>query len=1134
MTTSHQEAEELNSSNRERIEKLEEQSTRVLDILSEVNTNMAELRMALNVTSPDNEEHRRTMEALRRETHENVERIERMIVEGQAPRREMNGQRHDAFVDGVETSVTESMHDSMHEPPRVEVRRGGRVEHGNVAVERWIHDGSHHGSPSLRGRSQDVRYELPRYEEGHEAEHEYEEERPFGQDHRENRRRDHYARHGDRQGRRFGDDFHDERRGNRDNDRGPKRTKVDFSKFNAGDPYEWLDKVDHYFHTYEVPRRERVSTACFYLEGKASKWWRWIRDQYEKDEKRLGWTMFEKEFLLQFGPSPTINHHGQLAKLKQEGKVHHYIEEFRQLQTLVRGWSEEALIGTFVDGLKPWLAKEIKLKQPTWIQEVMRMVEILEESGNMERRFSKDVGSKASKTLQTKSPWKPKVEMEFSKPKPYEVKKLSKEEVQERIKKGLCFKCGDKWSKEHACKSGKAYLMIEEEGNEESSSSESEQEEAEPSEGDEDVELSLNAMSGVQRPTSMRVMAWIGKFEVTLLVDSGSTHNFINSNIVTKVGLKPSTMEPFDVKVANGDKLRCEGLVRDVRMNVQGVRIVADLHVLALVGLDVVLGNAWLKGIGKVVNDYEKMTMEFQIGSKKKLWTALTTKEVKSCEAMMFEKLCKGGASCFAIILATQEAIFEEEKSEEGSKIGDLSLLPVEVQEVLRDHMRVLEVPTSLPPSRVFDHTIALGDESKPVNVPPYRYAHFQKEEIERQVEEMLRGGLIRPSNSPFSSPILLVRKKDGTWRFCTDYRALNEATIKDRFPIPTVDEMLDELHGASVFSKLDLRAGYHQIRMKEGDVHKTAFRTHNGHYEYLVMPFGLCNAPSTFQAAMNTIFKPLLRKFLLELEYLGHFISGEGVKVDQRKIEAMVDWPLPNNVSALRGFLGLTGYYRRFVKNYGLIAKPLTSLLKKDNFAWTQRAREAFEELKRAMTTTPVLALPNFEKIFEVYTDASGDGIGAVLVQEKRPIAFISKALGPMKKAWSTYAREMLAVVHAVKYDIVYQPGKENKVADALSRKEGSSTLWQVHEEDDDSLMTLSGAEWRIWDKIREATKLDARAIEIVELLEAQGDGVIGFKLKEGLIYYKNYVYVPNVPNLRKEILVTSTIVKREATPGG
>ncbi|KAG7990670.1 hypothetical protein I3843_02G036300 [Carya illinoinensis] len=604
-----------------------------MDILSEVNTTMAELRMAMNATTRDSEEHRRAMETMRRETHESIERIERRLVEGQAPRHDDNAQRRDAFVDGVETSVTESLHDAMHEPPRVELRRGGRVEHDDVAVERWIHGGSHHRSPSIRGRHQDVRYEMPRYEDGHGAEYGYEEERPLGHENREERRPHYYDQNGGNHGRRFDDGIHDERRGNRTYDWGPKRPK-------------WLDKVDHYFRVYDVPRRERVSTACFYLEGKASKWWRWIRDQYEKDEKRLGWTAFEKEFLMQFGPSPIVNHHGQLAKLRQEGKVHHYIEEFRQLQTLVRGWSEEALIGTFVDELKPWLVKEIKLKQPRSLQEVMRMAKILEESTHIEKHHSKDMGSKISKPLQTKVPWKDKEgEVSASKPKPYEVKKMSREEVQERIKKSLCFKCGDKWSKEHKCRAGQAYVLLEDESNEvedeaheETSSEELEQEGAESSESLEEADLSLNAISGVPRSASMRVMAWVGKFEVTPLVDSGSTHNFVNSNIVTKIGLKSCAINPFEVKVANGDKLKCEEIVREVKMNIQSVRIVADLHVLALGSLDIVLGNAWLRSVGKVLNDYEKMTMEFKLGTKKHMWTALIPKEEKPCVALISEE----------------------------------------------------------------------------------------------------------------------------------------------------------------------------------------------------------------------------------------------------------------------------------------------------------------------------------------------------------------------------------------------------------------------------------------------------------------------------------------------------------------
>jgi len=187
-----------------------------------------------------------------------------------------------------------------------------------------------------------------------------------------------------------------------------------------------------------------------------------------------------------------------------------------------------------------------------------------------------------------------------------------------------------------------------------------------------------------------------------------------------------------------------------------------------------------------------------------------------------------------------------------------------EIQTLLQKYHAVFSKPQSPPPQRPHDHHIYLQTSANPVNIKPYRYPHYQKEDMTTLITEMLKDGIIQPSTSPYSSPVLLVKKKDGTWRFCVNYRALNTITIKNRFPVPTIDELLDELHGAHYFTKINLRFGYHQIRLAPNDIHKSGFRTLDGHYEFLVMPFGLTNVPSTFQAAMNDLLRPYLRKCAL------------------------------------------------------------------------------------------------------------------------------------------------------------------------------------------------------------------------------------------------------------------------------
>lgn len=408
--------------------------------------------------------------------------------------------------------------------------------------------------------------------------------------------------------------------------------------------------------------------------------------------------------------------------------------------------------------------------------------------------------------------------------------------------------------------------------------------------------------------------------------------------------------------------------------------------------------------------------------------------------------------------------------------LGDVSLRAVITDTsnfmaaLLDDFQDLFTEPHGLPPRRSFSHRIRLEAGTDAVAIRPYRYAHIQKHELERQCADLLRQGLIRSSSSAFSSPALLVRKQDGSWRMCIDYRALNTRTIKDKFPNPVVEELLDELRGAKFFTKLDLRSGYYQVLMDDADIHKTAFCTHQGLFEFLVMPFGLTNAPATFQTLMNCVLKPFLRRFVLvffddiliyspsysehlqhvrlvlrtlwghrlflkkskcsfgaeQVAYLGHVISATGVAMDDMKVKAVLTWPVPRSVRAVRGFLSLAGYYRRFIRNFGSIAAPLTRLLKKDGFSWSDDATSAFMQLQQALTTAPVLQLPDFTQAFVVECDASGSGFGAVLHQGSGPIAFFSRPVAARHIKLAAYERELIGLVQAVRHWRPYLWGRE------------------------------------------------------------------------------------------------------------
>lgn len=342
-----------------------------------------------------------------------------------------------------------------------------------------------------------------------------------------------------------------------------------------------------------------------------------------------------------------------------------------------------------------------------------------------------------------------------------------------------------------------------------------------------------------------------------------------------------------------------------------------------------------------------------------------------------------------------------------------------------------------LPPHREVEFSIDLVPGAGPVSVAPYRMAPAELVELKKQIEELLEKQFIRPSVSPWGAPVLLVKKKDGSSRLCVDYRQLNKLTIKNKYPLPRIDDLLDQLHGAQVFSKIDLRSGYHQILVKAEDVQKTAFRSRYGHYEYVVMPFGVTNAPALFMDFMNRIFRPFLDKFVVvfiddiliysktreehaehlrnvlgilrekklfakmskckfwmhEVKFLGHVISAQGIAMDPTKVEAVLNWERPKTVIEIRSFVGLAGYYRRFIECFSRIVAPLTQLTRKDQpFIWTDKCEKSFLELKERLTSAPVLVIPNPSKNFEVYCDGSHQGLGCVLMQERKAVAYASR----------------------------------------------------------------------------------------------------------------------------------------------
>jgi len=697
--------------------------------------------------------------------------------------------------------------------------------------------------------------------------------------------------------------------------------------------------------------------------------------------------------------------------------------------------------------------------------------------------------------------------------------------------------------------------------------------------------------------------------QLKVLVDSGASHDFIASHVVSHLSLPHVQDESITVVLGNGSRQDGSLIVPSLTYRIGSFKDTRPFRVTKLSSYDLILGKPWLTMFNPDI-DWERNTIKLKKGVHTHTLVPKQYNEgageVCVISALQLKRLLRNGEQAYLAVLTE---VKEGEESNADAEQGANATIPPPfkdtipelkpaVQQLMQRFSKVFgPLPKHLPPKREVDHAIELEQGSKPSFQPIYHLSPRELEEVKEQLTMLIEAGFIQPSKSPYGAPIIFVPKPNGKLRMCVDYRQLNSSTIKNRYPLPRIDELLDRLQGSSVFTKLDLQSGYWQIRIKEEDIPKTAFRTRYGHFEWKVLPFGLTNAPATFQALMNKVLQPYLDRFVVvylddilifsrsaeeharhlqlvlealeknelyvglskcafglnEVNFLGHVVGADGVKPDPAKVVAVREWPTPKSVREVRSFLGLTGYYRRFIRHYASKAVPLTELTKADTpWCWGPQQHSAFNALKAALSQAPVLVMPNPELPYEVYTDASNFALGAVLLQDqgkgKQPVAFLSRKLSPTERRYPTGDREMLGIFYALQQWRCYLEGAEFtvntdhlnhtwfKTKRDLSRRQAKWSLWLESYYGGLEFTYKAGKE-NLSDPLSRRPDLAAMQAAIPSLsadlladIKAgyakdafySGEPRAGLRLEEstGLWYFQDRIAIPSVAAIRQAII--------------
>ncbi|KAI0495115.1 hypothetical protein KFK09_025262 [Dendrobium nobile] len=877
----------------------------------------------------------------------------------------------------------------------------------------------------------------------------------------------------------------------RDRHQGEFRVKLDIPFFDGRlhieDYLDWERSVENFFDYMEIEPEKQVKYVACRLKGGASAWWSQLLQCRRREGRGPVRSWLRMKQLLRGHFLPTD--YEQMLYLKYQHcaqgnrTVSEYTEEFYSLSARNDlNETSNQLVARYIGGLRESIQDKLELNSVWSLSQAVNFALKAEiqlsrhlRSGTQRRPTVDTVDlTKQQSSGMRKTPLLPDNSGLSQPPKlnsdpkaPLKPRFPAKDNPYPRPQGLKCFRCFQPGHKSNECPNRQQLQLLEGE-EEDAVDQREEEEEVEDVLGDEGeplvcilekLLLAPRKVTESQRHAIFKTKCTIAGKVCDILIDSGCTENVVSKAVVQALQLKTAKHpQPYKISwVKRGMEISVTETCR-VQFSI-GKHYTCEV-VCDVVEMDVchlILGRPWQFDVSTI---YDGRANTYSLEWKGKRLRLLPHSAVGNNKADTVRPalhIVSGNgllAACEKNMPLLALIIREVTPSQDIDNRRLVDPLLKQFEELLDGSV------TTLPPLRSLQHQIDFVPGSTLPNLPHHRLSPKEHEILQKLVDDLLKNKLIQPSLSPCAVPALLVPKKDGSWRMCMDSRAINKITVKFRFPVPRIEELLERLAGATVFSKLDLRSGYHQIRIRPGDEWKTAFKTRHGLYEWRVMPFGLCNAPSTFMRLMTEVLKPflniscvvyfddilvfsasiadhlihladifsVLRQNQLFLNsskcefaastvyFLGFVISGAGVCVDQRKVEAITNWPIPKSFTEIRSFHGLANFYRRFIKNFSTIMAPITDCLKQKHFQWGADQTSSFEEIKLALSSAPVLALPNFEKPFHVDTDASGVGIGAVLSQENRPVEFFSEKLCPSRQNWSVYEQELYAVVRALK----------------------------------------------------------------------------------------------------------------------